>query len=93
MFDLSDYIEFKTQSRAVIIDKLYELRGNTVLTPQSWMSKLTQMAHMACITGTDSGMYKQCIEESALATSNEIVKGIVTPMNVKEARETPEWPQ
>ena len=64
-----------------------------MIKPDSWMSQLTQMAHMACITGTDSDMYNQCIEEFALVTSNEIVKGIVTPMNVKEARQTPEWPK
>jgi len=94
MYNLADYAAFKSdQPKVGIIDKLYELRGSEVIKPDSWMSQLTQMAHMACITGTDSAMYNQCIEEFALVTSNEIVKGIVTPMNVKEARQTPEWPK
>ena len=90
-------------SQENIIERLYMLRSkldldrNRRITDHSdiddgcWKQKLVETAHLGQVMGWDDPTTVRALNDYALLSINEVVCGKVTPLNVDEARQLPEW--
>ena len=77
------------------IERLYDLRtrmdNSKDIEHDSWKAKLIATLHMACVMGWHDKGTAQALEEFALSTINEVICGKITPLNLNEAKQLPEW--
>ena len=73
------------------LDQNRRITDNSDIDDGCWKQKLVETAHLGQVMGWDDPTTARALNDFALLSINEVVCGKVTPLNVDEARQLPEW--